>query len=545
MKVKKTIALLLVFVLVTAAFAACAGSSKDKPDASSPAGDSAAPESAGGSSEPVVNDDPQPIEGKDTLYIGQINQLGTFQHGSFGGVPTLYSLVFDCLFCWDGATGEMYSDILEDWYFEDDYTYIMKLKEGVTFSDGTPMTGEDILFTLESYELKGSPFVDTAAFVNFEKSAVSDDGLTVTIVCDYTYSPVFYVQPIPVVSKAWCETNGWETQDWYNSPYGSGPYVVSEYVADSHVTMKLRDNYWGDEKFPYETIVAKYYSEAATMYIDLEAGVIDLAVGVNKEDYSRALSGDSENIAADHCLGDYFSVQMWNPNNEYLKNAEIRKALNMAIDWPAVVDITYGELATYNPLSVPIAGQYYDASLESNVLPYDPEGAKAILEAQGVGDGDIQLTMLTTTNNEDYSTTVQYYLAQVGVTLNIEYMDFVTMQMTLFSSEDPTLINFFGGPGFSNPMGTLVNTLPSTTTWPQHTFVGDQAYIDLLEAIKATVDFEEQKALYSELQKYVAENVPFTPVCTSYAGIAYNTNVIAQAKFTNSNDINYRQIVYK
>ena len=60
---------------------------------------------------------------------------------------------------------------------------------------------------------------------------------------------------LPIVCKEWCQEVGWDSEDWWNDPVGSGPYYVDEFVTGSHVTFKLKDNYWGDFTSPYKTVV--------------------------------------------------------------------------------------------------------------------------------------------------------------------------------------------------------------------------------------------------------------------------------------------------
>ena len=548
MKIKKLVALILV-VAALAAMTACADKGKESsPPASSPEASGNTQSPAPGTNSPggtETDTPPAGIPGKDTFYIGQKASLGTFQHGSFGGMPTLHSLVFDMIFWYDAKTGEAYSDILEEYHSINSTSYFMKVKEGVTFNDGTPLTGEDILFTLQSYSLKGSPFEPTVSFIDFEKSSLSDDKLSLTVEFNREYGPFLFAQPpYPVVSKAWCEANGWETQDWYNAPVGSGPYRVVEYVTDSYVKFELRDDYWGDESYPYKTIIAKYYGDASTMYIDLEAGAIDIAIGVNKEDYARAEAGGNSKISAQKTIGGFASFIVWNPNNPYLQNENIRKALSMAVDWDVLTDTAYGALGIRNKSAISVTNKYYDPSIEN--YPYDPEAAKEIFAQEGIKDGDIAFNWLTTADGENYATGLQWYLANVGVTLNLEFVDFATMQMTMFTTTDPQFINSAAGPSYAqNPYAMLINTVKATTTWPAHTYVADPAYEKLIDDLLSATEDAEIKRVANEIQKYVAEKVPFTPTNIVLGGVCYNNEVVADALLCNTNEPNLKTIVYK
>jgi len=557
MKARRLAAILLAILLLLGT-AACGSSSKNEGTGTSttagtdtatqaPASDGAAVTQAPGSDEtaPPAGSDgggTPSTPARDTLYLGQTSLLGSFNFGMFGHQPTLQSWVSDTIFCWD-ENNNIYSNVLEDWYYEDDLTAIMKVKPGITFNTGDPLTAEDILFTLQSYTLKGSPFEPTVAWIDFENSSVSEDKLTLTLKCHEVYSPFIYVQPQPIVSKKWCEEKGWDSLDWYNNPCGSGPYKVIEYVADDHYTFERRDDYWGDiSKYPYKYVVARYFGQQSSMYIALQNGEIDLAFGVSKEDYERAKADTSDDIEAVTTQGDYFSVQMWNPNGEYTKNKNVRRAIEMAIDWETIVKTINGDMALISRTAVPITSKWYDPTVET--VSYDPAGAKQLLEAEGIKDGDIELLMIQTSSSEEYATLMQYYLAEVGITLTVEFVDFATMHQMLFGNVDPRLTNAFGGPAFAHPWGTLVNTIKNSTTWPEHTFVDDPYYDELTTNILHTIDETKLAELYKELQRYVAENNPYTPYAVSRAGVAYNKNVIAKAIFTNTTEANYQNIVY-
>ncbi|MDR1299322.1 MAG: ABC transporter substrate-binding protein [Oscillospiraceae bacterium] len=542
MKIRRLSAILLAVVMLLGV-AACNGKTEPSTTGGSPDGGDNSP-TASASAPPAGGDSPVAADpGKDTLYIGQTTALGSFNFGSFGHQPTLMSFVTDFIFDWNPDTGEIYSRVLSDWHYIDDLTISMTVNQGITFTNGDPMTAEDVLFTLQSYTLKGSPFEPTVAWIDFANSTVSGDGYELTLKCNYPYSPFITVQPQPIVSKKWCEENGWETLDWYNNPCGTGPYKVVEYVADDHYKFELRDNYWDDaSQYPYKYVVARYYGNASSMYIDLENGTLDLAVGINVEDYDRTLAGGNANIAATTTTGDYFLVQMWNPNGEYTSNPRVRRAIEMAVDWGAIAEMTYGSIAMPSRTAVPKLNRFYDASIQT--VQYDPEGARQILEEEGIKAGDVKLKILTTSANETYATGLQSYLSEAGITLNIEFMDFMTMQQTLFTSDDPELTNTFGGPAFAHPWGTLVNTIKASTTWPQHTFVDDPAYDELTTKIEQTIGDEALMPLYKQLQEYVAENNPFTPIAITRAGVAYNTNVISKAIFTNVTEAEYKHIVY-
>lgn len=108
-------------------------------------------------------------------------------------------LVYDQLFYIDDLTGEMTSDILASYEWTDDYTLKLTLKDGVTFSDGTKMTAEDILYTLEAYLLNTNSESEFFQRIDFDKSNAESE-LVANIVYSEIYGAAISTLTIPVLS---------------------------------------------------------------------------------------------------------------------------------------------------------------------------------------------------------------------------------------------------------------------------------------------------------------------------------------------------------
>ncbi len=480
-----------------------------------------------------------------TLMIGQTRPLSTFQHGTFGGRPTLLSLPFDVLFQRNGDTGEDYSYILEEWYYVDDTTIHLKLKPGIEFSGKNgktyPMTGEDILYSIGSYAEKGSPFVIMFAPYDLENSTVSDDGLTVTLKTFQPWGPGLGAMTLPIVCKEWCQEVGWDSEDWWNDPVGSGPYYVDEFVTGSHVTFKLKDNYWGDFTSPYKTIVVNYYAEPSTMFMALEAGDIDLAVGVGAQDYQRALAG-VDGIKAEATHGGASEGLSWNMClNPYTKDENVRKALTMAVDWDKLIEVQSGPLGKRMNSLCPSTCSYH---VDEPLYKYDPDTARKMLADAGIKDGDLNFKMYSTQANEKLLTSLKYYLDQVGVGLEVEFMDFATQMQRFAPAEDPWLISFVSGTTYTCEVHTSMQSLMMNETTYHSNYIDDPYFNELADKTKITIG-EERAALMKDLQDYTYEHCLFVPIEEVVYGICYRTEVIKDVNFMHDTDsLDLRTIVF-
>ena len=267
----KLFAVILVFIMVFS-LVACSGNTTSGDTTSgdtTSSGETSSSDTSDSANTAAASEDSAST--KDTLYVGSTQVLTSFQHGTMLGLNTDMSLVFDFLMYCDGDDGGIWkSNILESWDRPDDETIVLTVKEGITFANGDPLTGEDVLFTVDSYFAKESPFANMLAAFDTANSSVSEDGMTVTLKLSQPWGPGLEYMPMPIVSKTWCEQVGWDSQEWYDNPLGSGPYTVEEYVTGDHQVFVRNENYWGLTAAHSPTIrfTFKYYSEPSTCFME-------------------------------------------------------------------------------------------------------------------------------------------------------------------------------------------------------------------------------------------------------------------------------------
>ena len=212
---------------------------------------------------------------KDSGYVYDSVTMGTSVIPNFitGTTPAendgACSLVFDEVFKLDANTKEVYSEILEDWHFEDENTLVMKLKDGVYFSNGDKATAEDVLYSYSSHVDRSSAYIYEFGIL-YDQCEIVDE-LTLKMKFESFYSAFFSSYTIYLYNKSWCESVGWESLEW-QKPVGTGPYAVSEYKIDDRAVFTARDDYWNKENNPVaiREWVMKYYQDHSTMDMDLD-----------------------------------------------------------------------------------------------------------------------------------------------------------------------------------------------------------------------------------------------------------------------------------
>jgi peptide/nickel transport system substrate-binding protein len=275
----------------------------------------------------------------------------------------------------------MLPGLAESWEVsEDSLTYTFQLRS-TTFSDGTPFTSADVLFTLQTAMDPATPYVGPVP-VSLVSSveAPSDSEITVTLA---EPSAVFLktLSRFGIVPKHLLEGEDLATTEFRRFPVGTGPFVVAEHDAE-FFTLEANSTYWGDPP-GVSRIAFSSAPDAAARSAKLRAGDIDLT---RLEPMTQAgLDGSGFHIDTAQSLG-WLSCEV-NHAHSLLGDANVRKALLHAVD-------REGLLGAINPgMSSVASGPLVpsDAFFESNVAtyPYDLDAAAALMETAGwTRDGD-------------------------------------------------------------------------------------------------------------------------------------------------------------
>ncbi len=508
-------------------------------------------ESSGGSSTVAASEAQTAEEGEKTLKVGTMNVLGTFLPGNSSGQCYwgMY-LIYDYLFDYD-ADGTATSQILDDWYYEEDgSTFVMVLKDGITFANGDKMTGEDVLFSIQTLvdrETKNAAWYST---IDFEASSVGEDGLTVTLVNTKPFGPgITGSGTIFVLDKSWCEEKGFDNiDDWTKAPNGSGPYEVVEYATDAHATLKVRDGYWGDFEPVADTVVINHYADVSALYMALETGELDIALNIAGTDYSRALEDDKVN---EYVVQEGENIMLVFDNaNQYLSDKNLRLAIAHGVNWEEVAESAVGkDMAKVGTSAVTSMSPYY---VNVGAYEYDPEKAKQYLEAAGYkSDGSTQLNLTMNTVDQavkkNAATVIQYYLQELGINLTVNYTDFPTA-VSKWKNPGGTDINFqdtdTGSPLVGEPYASLRYFPAGMERFPVAR-IEDETFLKLFDEANYTTDIEVRKEKYAELQKYVKEEAFFIPLYESVKAIAYNPETIEECGLQSAIAANLRNVVMK
>lgn len=509
---KKTICL---FLVLASLFALCACGAQNE---TKPAAGEAAPAAQDGAAA-------APSEGKRILRIGTIETAQSYSPVDTGSLP-LY-LAYEFLSTAD-ENGVISPWLAEEITWLDETTMKIKLRDGIYFSNGEQMVGEDVLYSLYcAAYTPGSMLGDKYAHVDFDESYVEDDGLTVIVKTKDVYSELYaWLVKLCLTDKSAISDRASDDPNWWDKPVSSSAYEILENVDGSHVTFGLREDYWDKEHMPqWDEITFYYYSNATAMFIAYENNELDIVLKADYKDYDRTLAGDIANAETTSSLTTTVNGPqnfILSPYCEYFDDPKVREAVVHAIDTDSVGLVAYGSL--YNAgLESYMSPAFSGAYQAQGLIEYDPEYAKQCLSESAYPDG-FELTCIAQEGDKNALEIVKENLSAIGITLNVETYDFATMLATVLTP-GATDVGFFGGTLHS------VDAFESISAFYEGNAITTSRVIDpdfnaMYYSIPTLFDEDEKNEVFHEMQAWIYDTKWILPVCEVSYAIVYNNTVL-------------------
>jgi peptide/nickel transport system substrate-binding protein len=323
----------------------------------------------------------------------------------------------------------IYGGVAESWEIANDgVTYTFKIRKGITFVSGNPLTADDVVFSLQRViKLDKSPAFILTQFgfttENIDQTIVKVDDYTVKLVIDKPYAPTFFLYcltatPGSVVDMKQVMGNEKEGDlgyNWLKTAYaGSGPYSLRSWKPSESLILDRNDNYWGG-KPKLKRVVLRHINESATQRMLLEKGDIDLARNLQPDDI-KGLAGNDKVKIRKKAKGAVYYLGL-NQKNKYLQIPEVRQAFKYLIDYKGIEQTIVNGKMTVHQAFLP---KGFLGALEENPFTLDVAKAKALLKEAGLENG---FTVTMDTRNNEPTTSmalaIQATLAQAGIKLEI------------------------------------------------------------------------------------------------------------------------------
>jgi peptide/nickel transport system substrate-binding protein len=350
---------------------------------------------------------------------------------------------------------------------EDLTTITWKLSEGLVWSDGTPVTSEDVKFTWEYCTAEGGGCAQSEKFDNVE-SVETPDARTIVVKFDipkpFPYGPFVGAQA-PIIQKAqFADCLGPKAPECTEAnfgPIGTGPFTVTEFRPNDVVVLAANQNYRDPNKPAFATMTLKGGGDAnAAGRAVLETGEFDYAWNLQlaPEVLSRMEeAGKGQNIVAFGTSVERLHVNLTDVSPElgeergtakhphpFMTDHSVRKALSMAIDRALLTEIGYGDFGklTCNVLPAPAI---YASTANDDCLVQDIAGANALLDEAGWVDSngngirdkngvELEILFQTSVNavRQDYQSLIKQWWSEIGVETELRSID-----ASVFFGSDP------------------------------------------------------------------------------------------------------------
>lgn len=322
--------------------------------------------------------------------------------------------------------GEIVPLLASDWTVSDDgLVYDFTLQDGVTFSNGDPFDAEAVKFSLEAVKDDWTISLADAMDVVDTVEVVSPTEVRVTLA---QASNDFLFRLTTRVGAMFSPTG---VDDLATDAIGTGPYVLGEWQRGDRITFTTRDDYWGDTP-GYGQVTLRYFADGSALNNALLGGDINIIGTVQApESIGQFEDGDYE-IIEGTTNGEV--VLGFNNAKEPLDNLDVRRAIRYAIDNQAVMDTAWAGYGTLIGSMVPPTDPWYED--RTGDFPRDLDKARSLLEDAGVGDVTLDLRVPTAPYATAAAQTVQSNLAEVGITAEIETLEFPVWLEEVFTNKE-------------------------------------------------------------------------------------------------------------
>ncbi|MEC5188103.1 peptide/nickel transport system substrate-binding protein [Geobacillus thermodenitrificans] len=327
--------------------------------------------------------------------------------------------VYETLFVRDPKTMEIKPHLAESYENPNDKTWVIKLKQGIKFHDGTDFNAEAVKYTFDKLRDPKTAAPRASLLEPVESVEVKDD-YTVVITTKYPYGPM--LSALAHSNAAIISPTADQKQDLMKYPVGTGPFKFVEWVPGDHVTLEKNDDYWqGAPKL--EKVTFKVVPEVTTAISMLQTGDVQFIDNIPAEQLSRIEA--MKNVQFIKKEGTPVYYLGFNMKKKPMNELAFRQAVSYAINKDEYIQQLKGLGVKSNSVIGPkVFG--YDESSENVAYIYDPQKAKQLIEEQGYKGTTVKMLVANTAAHRKMAEIVQAQLEEVGIHTEIESMEWGT-----------------------------------------------------------------------------------------------------------------------
>jgi len=338
-----------------------------------------------------------------------------------GSIWVIYQM-FDQLTTVNEDSSGVAPSLAESWEISPDGTvYTFTIKQGVKFHDGSPMTMDDVVFSLERvFDPKGSGYSFLFGTVAGVKAV---DDTTLEIALREPFTPLLdnlNVFPASIVPRKAVEAGA---EGFAQNPIGTGPFKLKEFAKGRHVHLVKHEGYWKQDRPRVDEVFIPYVTDDNTRILRIQGGEVDAAVAIPYAQIDQLNAQDDIDVKIEALFR--FDGMWLNHAESPLDDVKVRQALNYATDKESMLkSIFFDKVEIANHMMPKM--KYWREDVQA--YGYDPEKAKSLIAESKVPDGftlpiviptgDVIVQQIAQIMKESYS--------DIGVDVQITNLDIGT-----------------------------------------------------------------------------------------------------------------------
>jgi peptide/nickel transport system substrate-binding protein len=461
-------------------------------------------------------------------YLTTDTVSSTYQGYIYGGGLIKY----------DDNTLDIVGDAAEKFVISPDKkTYTFTLRD-LKWSDGTPMTTDDYVWTYQQVIKPENKYPYLENFGDIV-SFVAQDPKTLVVTLKDAFSTGLItagsaITPLP--------RHIWEKLDWsdptknpeINAPtVASGPWKLKEWKRDDHATFVANDLYW-EGRPNIDTLTSRNFGTQALAYQALKSGDVDWS-SFQPSDHKEATTLPNVTVYDWYDASGTWSYIGFNLRRPALKDPLVRKAISYATDRKGIIDgVVYG---LGRPLSSPFPQSSWAYSPNVERYDFDVSKAQALFTQAGYTlsnkklskDGQqLSLKMLypsASKTAEGIATVLQQQLGDLGVALDAQSLEFQALQDTL--QKEPFDYDLYAAAWSATLEPYYMYQIWAEQSIPQ---LNAGAYVnkqveDLFDQSHREFDMEKRKAIFAQIQKLITDDAPYVFLYESESYTGFNKRI--------------------
>lgn len=394
-------------------------------------------------------------------------------------------------------------DLAESWEADADARgFTFKLREGVTFHDGSPCTSDDVRATYERILNPDLP-ASARSVLDMIEAIETPDETTVRFVLNVPYADFPFSTAhanARIVSRAAIEG---PSDDLETRPNGTGPFMLESYDSSQVTRMVKNPNYFDPGKPYLDAVEMHLFPDLAAETANFLSGNTDVMLVVQQADFERIANAPGSK-ALRVPSGRYVNVVMRYDTPPW-DDVRVRKALAMSMDRELLVEIILEGLG--RPANDNILSPEFQFAIDTPAIPYDPVGAKALLAEAGYPDG-VDLNLVASNRpaiRGQVAIAIKQMAEPAGFRIEVETMPHDTYLANVWMKGG----FYMGYWGMQPTEDATFNLLLTSNAAYEDTGWKNETFDNLVAQGRATVDDAERAAIYAEAQQLILDERPY------------------------------------